>query len=356
MVKSHSTLRRTVSGLASLLLLSLSVGGVSAQAPKPQAARPPAAPPRSPSPPSVSTLPSVAATAGETRTTGETKDSTDGDVIARAGEARLLASDIRAFVAQANPRDQAALERDPRLLIQAARSLLANQLVLKEALAKKWEQQPAIAAQLERVRQDAIVETYLRSMSQVPEGYPADAEVESTYEANKTSFLVPRQYQLAQIVVLQAQDADKAAEEKAKKKLDEVRKSLKEPGANFATIAAQESEDPEGAAKGGDLGLLREDQIRPEIRAQISGLAVDAVSEPVRLEDGWHLFKLVETKPAYTRPLAEVRDALIERIREERQTANRRRYIGKIVEDAPMTINEIALSKLVEPSQKASSK
>jgi peptidylprolyl isomerase len=193
-------------------------------------------------------------------------------------------------------------------------------------------------------------------MSQVPEGYPADAEVESTYEANKTSFLVPRQYQLAQIVVLQAQDADKAAEEKAKKKLDEVRKSLKEPGANFATIAAQESEDPEGAAKGGDLGLLREDQIRPEIRAQISGLAVDAVSEPVRLEDGWHLFKLVETKPAYTRPLAEVRDALIERIREERQTANRRRYIGKIVEDAPMTINEIALSKLVEPSQKASSK
>jgi peptidylprolyl isomerase len=234
------------------------------------------------------------------------------------------------------------------------RALLANQLVLKEALTKKWDQQPAMVAQLQRLHDEAIVQSYLRSVSQPADGYPGDGEVESAYEANKTSFLVPRQFQLSQVVILQGQDADKAIEEKAKKKLEEVKKSLKEPGANFASIAARESDDPDGAAKGGDLGWLREDQLRPEIRSQIFGLAINAVSDPVRLEDGWHVFKLIDTKPAYTRPLAEVRDMLQQRLREDRQTNNQRRYVGKLVDETPMTINEIALSKLTEAAQASS--
>ncbi|MDR3468734.1 MAG: peptidylprolyl isomerase, partial [Xanthobacteraceae bacterium] len=272
----------------------------------------------------------------------------DADVVARAGSARLTAADVRALIAQMTPRDRAAVERDPRVLSQTVRALLANQLVLKEALAKKWDQQPAVAAQLQRVHDEALVQTYLRSLSQPPDGFPGDSEVETAYEANKTSFLVPRQFQLAQIFIAQGPDADKAAEEKAKKKLEEVRKSLKEPGANFASIAARESDDPEGAAKGGDLGWLRENQIRPEIKSQIFGLAVNAVSEPVRIEDGWHVFKLTDTKPAYTLPLSEVRELLQQRLREDRQNANQRRFLGKVADENPMTINEIALSKLIE--------
>jgi len=337
--------RGFVVGLGSLLWLSLSMAEVSAQAQK--------------SPPPRATAPAPAVTSGTApanAATGEGRDASENDLVARAGAAGLSVGEVRAMIAQMSPRDLAAVEKDPRLLAQAVRSLLANQLVLKEALTKKWDQQPAIAAQLERVRQETIVETYLRSVSQPPEGYPGDAEVESTYEANKTGFLVPRQFQLSQIVVLQAQDADKATEEKARKKLDEIKKSLKEPAANFAAIATRDSDDPEGAAKRGDLGWLREDQIRPEIRSQIFGLAVNAVSEPVRLEDGWHILKLIDTKAAYTRPLAEVRDVLLQRLRDDRQNANRRRVIAKIVDETPMTINEIALSKLIEPAAKPSSK
>lgn len=280
----------------------------------------------------------------------------DSEIVARAGNAKLTLADVRGFVAQLNPRDQAAFERDPRLLSQAVRSLLANQLALADALAKKWDQQPAVIAQLERARQDAIVESYLRTMSLPPEGFPSEAEIEAAYEANKPSFLVPRQFQLAQIVVALGPDADKAAEDKARKKLDDVRRSLKEPNANFAALAGRESDDPEGAARGGDLGWLREDQIRPEIRVQVFGLSTNAISEPVKLEDGWHILKLLETKPAYTRPLTEVRDLLAQRLREERQAANRRKLLSKLAEDTPVTINEIAIAKLAEAHQKPSSK
>lgn len=328
-----------VLGLASVLLCSAHAARSETQKQRPQPQQPATTVAATPAP---AAAPEIA--------------SGDSDVVARAGAAKLTMADVRALIAQMNTRDRAAVERDPRLLSQTVRALLANQLVLNEALAKKWDQQPVVASQLQRLRDEAVVQSYLRAVSQPADGYPGDGEIENAYEANKTSFLIPRQFQLSQIVVLQPQDADKATEDKVRKKLDDLRKSLKEPSANFASIAAKESDDHEGAAKGGDLGWLREDQLRPEIRTQVFGLATNTVSEPVRLEDGWHIFRLNDTKAAYTRPLSEVRDLLQQRLRDDRQNTNQRRYVAKIVEDAPMTINEIALSKLIEPAARSSSK
>jgi peptidylprolyl isomerase len=119
---------------------------------------------------------------------------------------------------------------------------------------------------------------------------------------------MPRQFQLAQIFIAAPKDADKATEEKAKKSLDEILAKLKAPGADFAAIAraANESRD------GGDLGWVGENQIRPEIKALVIGLAKNSVSEAVRLDDGWHVLKLLDTKAAYTRTLPEVRDQLVQ--------------------------------------------
>jgi peptidylprolyl isomerase len=82
------------------------------------------------------------------------------------------------------------------------------------------------------------------------------------------------------------------------------------------------------------------------------GLANGAVSDPIRLDDGWHIIRLIDTKAAYTRQLAEVRDQLAQRIREERASANRRAYLAKLIEQSPPVINELALSHLLEKTGK----
>ena len=64
-------------------------------------------------------------------TTGE-------EIIARVGDTDIKEASLRTFVAGLGEREQAALARDPALLSQVVRSLLANQLVLKEAIAKRW--------------------------------------------------------------------------------------------------------------------------------------------------------------------------------------------------------------------------
>jgi peptidylprolyl isomerase len=82
---------------------------------------------------------------------------------------------------------------------------------------------------------------------------------------------------------------------------------------------------------GGDLGWIAENQIRPEIKAQVMGLAKNGVSEAIRLDDGWHILKLLDTKAAYTRTLPEVREQLVQQMRSERATAMRRAYLAELL-------------------------
>ncbi|ABD88532.1 peptidylprolyl isomerase [Rhodopseudomonas palustris] len=278
-----------------------------------------------------------------------------GEIVARIGENDITAEEVRAAISFLDARQQAALARDPAQLSQTVRAILANRLALKEALAKKWDQQPVIVAQLARVRESQIVESYLQSLTTPPESYPNESEIKAVYDANASALMVPRRFQLAQIVVAVAKDADKAAEDAGRKKLDDVLKKAKAPGADFAALARSVSDDAATAERDGEIGWAAEPDLKTEIRSQIVGLAKGAISEPVRLDDGWHILKLLDTEASRLRSLSEVRDALVQRIRAERADANRRAYMAELLKQTPPVINEIALSKLLEAKPDATS-
>ncbi|MBB4395655.1 peptidylprolyl isomerase [Bradyrhizobium sp. ERR14] len=329
-----------------MAILGLSVETALAQtAPAPQRPAQPAVKPKPAAP--AATAPTPAPPAPSTQGLASARTTGGDDVIARVGEANISAEELRAYVGALGAREQAALAKDPALLSQAVRMLLANRLVLQEVIAKKWDQQPKVAAQLDRVRENAVVEIYLQSVSTPPESFPSEDEVQKVYDANRGALLVPRQFHLAQIFVAAA-EGDKAADDKAKKAIEAIQAKLKAPGADFGTIAQADSD----SKSGGDLGWVAENQIRPEIKAQVQGLARNTISEPVRLDDGWHIIKLIDTKVAYTRTLPEVRDQLVQQMRSERATALRRAYLAELLKQNPPILNELALSGLLDNSRK----
>ncbi|WP_210317907.1 peptidylprolyl isomerase [Bradyrhizobium sp. ERR14] len=331
---------------AAVAILGLSVETALAQtAPAPQRPAQPAVKPKPAAP--AATAPTPAPPAPSTQGLASARTTGGDDVIARVGEANISAEELRAYVGALGAREQAALAKDPALLSQAVRMLLANRLVLQEVIAKKWDQQPKVAAQLDRVRENAVVEIYLQSVSTPPESFPSEDEVQKVYDANRGALLVPRQFHLAQIFVAAA-EGDKAADDKAKKAIEAIQAKLKAPGADFGTIAQADSD----SKSGGDLGWVAENQIRPEIKAQVQGLARNTISEPVRLDDGWHIIKLIDTKVAYTRTLPEVRDQLVQQMRSERATALRRAYLAELLKQNPPILNELALSGLLDNSRK----
>jgi hypothetical protein len=274
------------------------------------------------------------------------RSGSDGQIVARINASSITAEEVRDFIATLGPRERAALEKDRSLLTQQVRGMLARRLVLQELAAKKWEQQPAVADQVARARDNTLVETYLQSVSMPPANFPSEEELQKVYDANRSAFLVPRHYQLAQIFVAVARDADKVAEDSARKTVDDVSRKLKAQGADFSAIANET-----GTKNNGDLGWLPENDILPEIRARVMeqarSKAKGTISEPIRLDDGWHIVKLIDTREPVMRSLADVRDGLVQRMRTERTAALRRAYLADLLKQQQPEINEMALSTLL---------
>ena len=271
----------------------------------------------------------------------------ESGIIARIGGEPIKIEDVRALLGGLDPREQAALARDPALLSQTVRTLLVQRMILNEAQAKHWDQQPEVAAKLERVRQTALLETCLQSVSQPPADYPSEDDLRIAYETNKTSYQVPRQFRLAQIFIASPKGAEKAVADKAQAKLDAVVKKLQSRDADFAMIARADSEERDSASRGGEIGWLTEAQVQPELRARIIGLATGASSEPRQLSDGWHILKMLEVKEAHVATLEDVRLPLTQQLRTERARANAQAYVARRAKETPITVNELALAEVV---------
>jgi hypothetical protein len=276
----------------------------------------------------------------------------DATIIAKVGDSEVKADDIKPLIEKLPLRDQLLLSKDPAALNNLVRELIVQQLVFKEALSKKWEQQPQIVAQLERIRQQAITQSYLQSLATPPADFPSQADLETAYETLKknNALQVPKQYRLAQIYIACPKGADKAIEEKAQSKVDAAVKAWK--NGDFASVAKSQSDDRASAQRGGEIGTLGESQIQPEIRSAISSLSKNGTTEPIRLNDGWHIIRVIEVKEPYTASLDEVKAALANELRKEKAQVLAKAYLAKLLQQNPVTLNEIEVSKLVDTKGK----
>lgn len=267
------------------------------------------------------------------------------DIIARVGDQEIKAAQVTPYLENLSDADRAALLKNPAALSQAVRSLILQQILFKEAIATGWDKTPDVVAQLDRLRQGAIAETYLQSIAKVPEGFPSDEDVKAIYESRKADLQVPAQVRLAQIYVAVPKDAPKEAQDKAKARTEEISKAVK--AGDFAAVAREKSDERESASRGGEVGWLAESQIQPEIRSKVAALSKDSVTEPIRLADGWYVVKVLETREAHTATLDEVKDQLVRLLRSERSKANREAFLSKLQQQNPVALDELGLTKLL---------
>lgn len=268
--------------------------------------------------------------------------------VGRIGDLELKSDEVRESIAGLEAGRDSVLSKDPAALGQYVRALLVQRLVLKEALARGWDREPAVAARLVRAREAAITESFLAEASKVPDGFPSEEELANAYEQAKPKLQVPKSYRLAQIFIALPEDADRAAMDKARQRLDGVVAKLKEKNADFAAIAAAESDETASRAKGGEIGWVAENQIRPEFRATLRETDVGAVSAPLKLDDGWHVLKVLESKEAHVAPFGEVREQLATQLRAERASLKRQEYLAALLKDHPLAVNELELARLLE--------
>lgn len=83
----------------------------------------------------------------------------------------------------------------------------------------------------------------------------------------------------------------------AKAKLEELRKQIL-AGADFATLAKQNSQDPGSASNGGDLGWLNPGATVPAFQEQMDKLQPGQISEPFKTQFGWHIVEVLGRRQA----------------------------------------------------------
>ncbi len=268
-----------------------------------------------------------------------------GAVVAQRGDMKLTAGDIRDLVAKADPTVRDTLQSNPAALAEFVRDRLLKQSLLAEARATGFEQNPDVQARIADARDAAIVAAYVTSLTRGDPAYPSQDQVTAAYEGNRQRFMLPRQYHLEQIAARVAPGATPETDDTAAAKIRDIRAQVTKPKADFADVARKRSDEPLSAERGGDLGWLREDQLVPAVREAVASLKDGAISEPVHTPDGWHLLKLIGTRPAGIAPLADVRDNIIQAMRQSRAQAAARSYVDAMLRKEPIQLNEIELSR-----------
>lgn len=183
-----------------------------------------------------------------------------------------------------------------------------------------------------------------------------DQDVSDFYNANKAQFNVAEPtYHLAQIKVTPRKDKqirnrkndDATNEAEAQRKIKMLEDKLNS-GADFATLAADYSEDMNTASTGGDLGFVPESglngpQVDPALRKAVLALKPGQVSTAIQAHDqdgiSYHILKLISREAPGLRGISEpqVQQTIRDTLRNRKEQLLKAAYLAVARDEARAT-------------------
>lgn len=268
--------------------------------------------------------------------------------IAQLGDQYIEADELQALLADLPQGSAEQLGQNRTAIDEWLRSRLAEKKLLSEAVAQGWDQREEIQQMTRSATEQIVLRTYLDSVSQVPEDYPSEAELNAAYEINKGQWATPEMYQVSQIFL--AVD-DQSSLEKVRKRAVELTNAARKGQTDFAELARENSEDPQSAQQGGDIGMRPLELLIPEIRPVLAQLEVGAVSDPVQTPTGLHILKLTDMQPARVAALDQVREQLRNSLRAQRKELIAKAYMQGLVNADTLSIDGAALNVVLEQTE-----
>src|SRR5579883_1180118 len=157
-----------------------------------------------------------------------------------------------------------------------------------------------------------------REVDFLPEATVSDEAIQAYYDDHKDDrFSDPEQVRLRHIVVSLPADADEARRAAARKKAEDLLARIR-AGADFAAVAKQASDDAASAAKGGELGLVARGRLPAAVEDAAFALEPGKVSDVIETPGGFEIVKVEEHRPGGPKPLAAVREEIVQVLRNQR--------------------------------------
>jgi len=233
-----------------------------------------------------------------------------------------------------------------RSLTAEQRSRLLDQMVVEtvlfqEASRRGLSRDAEVHKLLQEAERQILIGRLIELLRKEKAAPVTESQVAEFYEAHKESFKQPDSFRVSHILVSDS--------ETAKQALERVK-----GGEPFAKVAEELSTDP-SKSRGGDIGFFSKGQVIPEFEEAAAKLKPGEISGVVQTSLGYHILLLTETKPAYQKPIEEVKD----QIRQGLQSRQGQQAVQAIVKElrskAQIKIKEQFEAPAVSPSQKPAS-
>ena len=195
--------------------------------------------------------------------------------------------------------------------------------------------------------EQVIIEYVELDAAFMPAGPPPDEEMLlEQFEAQKARFISPEQRQVSHILIEVAPDAPEAEIETARQIAEGLSKRATD-GEDFATLAAENSQDQGSAAEGGDLGWVEPGVMVQAFENAMYELSLETpVSDPVQTGFGWHVILLRDIRESSGMSFEEARMTLVSEYQQEEAARTFLEQADRLVDlvyEDPTTLESAAM-------------
>jgi parvulin-like peptidyl-prolyl isomerase len=133
--------------------------------------------------------------------------------------------------------------------------------------------------------------------TETPKGMSEEEGLAFRQISSQVKAMTSERVRVSRILVKISPNASDNEKKRALKTAQELKKKL-DAGASFSEVARAESEDPETAARGGDLGYVIRGVAPPDFEKAAFSLPVGEISEPINTEIGYNVIRVAEKRAA----------------------------------------------------------
>jgi peptidyl-prolyl cis-trans isomerase SurA len=216
---------------------------------------------------------------------------------------------------------------------------LAEQGLTKEQLRNNIEQ---------RYLMQAVQQSEIMSHAQM-----TDQEARQYYSTHQAEFMMPAKVVLREILVAVPTGSangqpsfNAGTDETARDKANAIHDRLMK-GEDFAKVAADVSDSP-SKATGGVIGEVIVNDMSDALRPLIDVLKPGDITPPVRTQRGYQILKLDSRSPEQPKPFDDVREAIAQKIYEQRVDGETQKYLIKVRAQALIEWKDEALKVMYD--------
>ena len=234
-------------------------------------------------------------------------------VLAVVGGQQITETDVDMLIASMGQAGQNYMSPQGRAAV--LEQLINQSLLLLDATRNLYEREPAFKAQLNRVKEELLVNYAIeKAVSTVR---VTDDDAKKYYEENPAAFEGQELVSASHILV-----SDEAT-------ATELLEKIRAGEISFEAAASQHSSCP-SSRNGGCLGEFGRGQMVPEFDTACFEMEVGELRGPVQTQFGYHLIRLDDKKQTEKLAFSDVREELVRQLTAEKQQAAYRSKLNQL--------------------------